>query len=440
MPLKILHISDVHLGVEKYGTLDPSTGLGSRLGDFLHSFDQAVDAAIAEECDLMVFAGDAYKTRDPNPTIQREFARRIRRLGQAGIHSFLLVGNHDLPLASARAHTMEIFDTLGVTTVTVARKIDTYIVPTRKGNVQIVAVPWVTPHTLLTKDEYRLIGIEQLNRVIAEKVENVIEAEAERLDPTMPAIFTMHGTVAGSVYSSERDIMLGKDIVVHREALQNPAFSYVALGHIHKHQVLHDDPAMVYCGSLERIDFGEEGEPKGYIIAEFEKRNNPDPGYNHYVVTAADARFIETDARRFFTLKVEAMVDNPTEAALRSIDIHRKQLEGAIVRVIIHTSVEHAPALRDAEIHRALHAAGVNYLASVTRDVERGDRMQGRDRLIGELPTLDALELYFKDMRKLPTARIGRLLEYAKEIIGVSGATASVAGNDMAQDRDGAGE
>ena len=440
MPLKILHISDVHLGVEKYGTLDPSTGLGSRLGDFLRSFDQAIDMAIAEECDLMVFAGDAYKTRDPNPTIQREFARRIRRLGDAGIPSFLLVGNHDLPLASARAHTIEIFETLGVTGVTVARRPGLYTVETRQGAVQIIAIPWATPQSLLTREENRSIGIEQLNRAIAEKIDEKIEEAIANLDLSVPAILTMHGTVSHAVYSSERDIMLGKDVVVQLSSLINPAISYVALGHIHKHQVLHDDPAVVYCGSLERIDFGEEGEAKGFIIAEFEQRNNPDPGYNHYVVTAADARFIETDARPFFTLKVEAAVDNPTEAVLRAIDKSRKKLAGAIVRVIIHTSVEHAPALRDADIQRALYAAGINYLAAVTRDVERGDRYQGRDQVIEELTPHDALERYFKNMRKLPNARVIKLLERADEIIGVGSATASAAGNDMAQDRDGAGE
>jgi len=440
LPLKILHISDVHLGVEKYGTLDPSTGLSSRLGDFLRSFDQAINTAIAEECDLMVFAGDAYKTRDPNPTIQREFARRIRRLSDANISSFLLVGNHDLPLASARAHTIEIFDTLGVTGVTVARRPGLYSVDTRKGAVQIVAIPWATPHSLLTKEQFRSIGIEQMNRVVADVIDQKIEEAVASLDLSVPAILTMHGTVSHAVYSSERDIMLGKDVVVQLSSLTNPAISYVALGHIHKHQVLHDDPAVVYCGSLERIDFGEEGEPKGFIIAEFEQRNNPQPGYNHYVVTAADARFVETDARRFFTLKVEAAVDNPTEAVLRAIEKNRKQLEGAIARVIISTSVEHAPALRDADIHRALYAAGVNYLASLTREVERGERMQGRDGVVEQLTTHEALARYFKNMRKLPPARVSRLLEYADEIIEAGGAAAATAGNELAPNRDGAGE
>src|SRR4030081_3370416 len=79
-PLKIAHLADTHIGMENYGRVNPETGLNQRLHDFLNSLDQAVDGAIQAEVDLVVFAGDIYKTRAPTPTHQREFARRIHRL------------------------------------------------------------------------------------------------------------------------------------------------------------------------------------------------------------------------------------------------------------------------------------------------------------------------------------------------------------------------
>src|SRR3972149_11914275 len=101
--MKILHFSDLHLGVENYGRIDPATGLSSRLNDFLAALDELVDYAVAVRADLVIFCGDAYKTREPTQTQQREFARRIRRLSDAGIPVFLLIGNHDLPNAFSRA-------------------------------------------------------------------------------------------------------------------------------------------------------------------------------------------------------------------------------------------------------------------------------------------------------------------------------------------------
>ncbi len=131
--IRILHFADLHLGVENYGRLDPETGLSSRLMDFLHAFDFVVDYAIKEQVDLLLFAGDAFKNRDPSPTHQREFARRMQRLSAAEIPTFLLVGNHDLPNAIKRAHAVEIFNTLETPNITVAERPGYHRIATRGG-------------------------------------------------------------------------------------------------------------------------------------------------------------------------------------------------------------------------------------------------------------------------------------------------------------------
>ena len=112
MALTFLHFADLHLGVENYGRLDPATGLHTRIQDFAQSLSTAFDLAIEEEVDLVVFAGDAYKTCDPNPTHQREFARQLRRLQQASIPIVLIVGNHDTPAAFGKATSIDIFGAL----------------------------------------------------------------------------------------------------------------------------------------------------------------------------------------------------------------------------------------------------------------------------------------------------------------------------------------
>src|SRR5207248_548748 len=106
-----------HLGVENYGYLDPRTGLSTRVLDFLRALDAITDQAIHERVDAVLFAGDAFKNRDPSPTIQREFARRIARLAEARVPVVLLVGNHDLPNALVRATPTEIYQVLNVPNV-----------------------------------------------------------------------------------------------------------------------------------------------------------------------------------------------------------------------------------------------------------------------------------------------------------------------------------
>src|SRR5512137_2728059 len=128
--MKIVHFADLHLGVENYGHINPENGLSSRLEDFLAALDELVDYALAQKVDLVLFCGDAYKTREPTQTQQREFARRINRLASAGIAVFILVGNHDMPNAIGRATATEIFDTLAVKNVTVAGKPGTHQIET----------------------------------------------------------------------------------------------------------------------------------------------------------------------------------------------------------------------------------------------------------------------------------------------------------------------
>jgi exonuclease SbcD len=95
--IRLLHFADLHIGMENYGRLDPATGVNGRVLDFLHRFDDLIDYGLEHEVDLVIFAGDAFKIRNPNPTYQRAFARRVKRLAEAGVPVVLLVGNHDLP-------------------------------------------------------------------------------------------------------------------------------------------------------------------------------------------------------------------------------------------------------------------------------------------------------------------------------------------------------
>lgn len=397
--LRVLHLADIHLGIEKYGRLDAATGLNTRLLDFVACFDEAVDYAFENDVDLVVFCGDAYRNRDPSPTYQREFARRIHRLARNGIQVFLLVGNHDLPLSLGRAHTVEIFETLEVPNVVIGRKPGLYLVETRRGPVQIVAIPWLARNIILSKDEYKNKTIAEINDLLGDYVAARVEEFAGRLDPETPAILAAHMSVMGATFGSEKSVMLGHDVVVPRSVVANHAFDYVALGHVHKHQVVNNFPLAVYAGSIERVDFGEEDEEKGFVVVELEKGS-------------AEYTFRPVAARRFLTIEVTAEGDDPTEQVLRAI--RRRSPDGAVVRVIIKTTLDKEPLINDGEISRALKEAYC--LASISKQVERKARRALAGGLVEEMSPLQALELYLK-AKEYPVDRRKILLEYANRLI-----------------------
>lgn len=406
--IRVLHFADLHLGVENYGRLDPETGLSTRALDFLRVFDELIAFAVQDEgpgpVDLVLFAGDAFKTRDPSPTYQREFARRIHHLAVTHqIPVFLLVGNHDVPNASSQAHSLEIFNTLEVPGVTVARKPDLFTIETRHGPLQIVALPWVTRSALLTRDQYTGLSLEEINQTLLDKLDKVLSALFANLRPDQPAIVTAHGTVQGAVFGSERSVMLGYDLILPHSLVNHPLLSYVAMGHIHKHQSLGNDPPIVYPGSLERIDFGEASEDKGFVMVELDG-----PGER------ARWRFERVHARPFVSISVDAPAEAPTEAIIAAIE--RQPIADAVVKVIIRTTPEIEKFIDDQQISKALTPAF--HVATLTHEVRRSarQRLSSDTGSIEALTPEAALQRYFA-YRQVAPERIERLLQAAAPII-----------------------
>ncbi len=110
---------------------------------------------------------------------------------------------------------------------------------------------------------------------IEERLTDLVNGWLEKADPHLPIILTAHASVQGAKYGSERTVMLGADLVLPGSLVRDARLDYVALGHIHKPQDLNENahPPVIYPGSIERVDFGEAGDDKFFIIAEVEKGN-----------------------------------------------------------------------------------------------------------------------------------------------------------------------
>jgi len=400
--MRILHFADLHLGVENYGRIDPQTGLSSRLGDFLSAFDEVVEYALNEKIDLVLFCGDAYKSREPSQTHQREFAKRIWRLASNDIPVFLLIGNHDLPNAIGRATSIEIFQTLAIPKVTVANRPGTHRIETKAGPLQVVALPWARRVALLSREETKNLTLDELNERLEQILTDRIMAEVEGLDPNLPAILAAHVFVHGAQTGSERSMIMGHDYMLLHSSVANPAFEYVALGHIHKSQVLGENPPVVYAGSLERIDFSEEEDKKGFYVVEI----GPDLQVSY--------EFQPVQARRFLTITVNVppLEPDPTQAVLEAIARH--DTKDAIVRVQVAISERLEGLLDEGEIRKALKDA--HYVAAIARDVERERRPRMAGFTAEGMTPMEALEVYLNS-KNISKERIKVLLEYGQRLI-----------------------
>jgi DNA repair protein SbcD/Mre11 len=268
--MKLLHFADAHIDMANFGRRDAETGLPLRVLDFLKSLDEIVDTAITEKVELVIFAGDAYRDRSPAPTFQREWGKRIMRLSKAGIRTLLLVGNHDMSPAVGRATSIQEFETLEIPQVTLLAK-PTFLTADELGlPAQVIAIPWVSRSGMIAATE---MGAEEAFTNIEERIGELVELWLGKADPALPVILTAHASVQGAKYGSERSVMLGRDVVLPGSLVRDPRLDYVALGHIHKAQDLNGNaqPPVIYPGSIERVDFGEAGEEKFFVIAEVQR-------------------------------------------------------------------------------------------------------------------------------------------------------------------------
>jgi exonuclease SbcD len=401
--MKILHFADLHLGVETYGHINPETGLSSRMEDFLISLDQVVDYALENQVDLVLFCGDAYKSREPSQTQQREFARRIKRLSEGGVPLFLLTGNHDLPNALGRATTLEIFNTLSVPGVFIASRPGIYRVPTRSGEIQIAALPWVRRSALLSTEETRNLDFNRINERLQQALTGVISSLAAKLDPVLPAVLAGHVWVLNARVGSEKAMTIGQEHMLLLGNVANPAFDYVALGHIHKGQVLNQCPPVVYAGSLERIDFGDEDDQKGFYLAEISGKETP-----------ATAVFHPINTRRFFTLHVELEPQDtdPTATVLREIDTNLDKIRDAIVRIEISLPSALSDKLRDNEIRNKVRDA---YYLTMAKEIRRETRIRLNQSSLEGITPEDALKAYLE--ARYPAEKAKVLMEHGEKII-----------------------
>ncbi|MBE0689135.1 MAG: exonuclease SbcCD subunit D [Anaerolineae bacterium] len=404
-PIRVLHFADIHVGMENYGRFDPETGYSSRVRDFLHRLDEIIAYGAEHDVDLIIFAGDAFKTRAPNPTYQRELAHRVRDLSNLA-PVVMLVGNHDMSPNQLKASSIEIYDTLAVPNVWVADAYETRVIQTKRGDVLVGTAPYPIRSRIIDDERTRGLTIAEIDARLQSELAQILETLAEEANAyDLPRLLTGHFTISGAIFGSERGIMLGRDIQVLPSAVADPRWDYVALGHIHKHQNLthgrEDVPPVVYSGSLERIDFGEEGDPKGFCWVELARG-------------ATQWQFVPVNSRPFVTL--EADLRESQDPTAETVDlIEEYALEEAIVRLILKMTPESEARFNEGIVRDALRRARVSAVAAIRKEVDQPARARLGDNPEG-LTDLELLERYMIS-KQIDGDRRAQLLSEAENII-----------------------
>lgn len=365
--IRFIHSADYHFGIENYGKVDPATGIHSRLLDFDKALNHCISYAINEKVDFFLFCGDAYKTITPSPTQQKLLFSSFLRLYQAKIPVVIIVGNHDNPLSFGKAHSLDIFKELPLDGFHVISKPEIIQLNLKNGPIQIVGMPWPARTTIAINQKHIAKSSKQLIDYISKAVATIIQEKANQLNPNIPSILAGHLTVSNGIFSgSEKRAIYGADPCLLPSNLAISPFDYVALGHLHRYQNLNPQgyPAIVYSGSIERIDFGERKENKGFCDVTIPEKGK------------VTHKFVEIPVREFIQIDIQLQANSDqTEQVLNALK--KYSLDNAIIKIRYHIP----PGKRDLVDIKAVQnfCDKAHYLANIIpiRSPEQRDRRSG---------------------------------------------------------------
>ena len=403
----IVHTADIHIGVENYGRPDPVTKTSTRLVDFLGTLDEVVTFASENSADIVLFCGDAYKSRNPNQTHQREFAKRIYSLANNGIQVFLLIGNHDSPNIPGPASALDIFPTLNIPNVHIGSTLTTHLIETKSGPIQIVSLPWVRKGQFMSSANTDQLSTEELNSTIQSMLTTEISYQASNLDPDIPSILSGHVSIDSARTSSEKSMMLGNDYVLLKSSVALPQFDYVALGHIHKYQLLNETPKVVYPGSLQRIDFGEEKDVKGFCSIHLDPTKKTGQRETSY-------EFIPVNARRMVTIKITLDEIDPEPTNTIITEIKKHNITDAIAQVMIEVPALLYDQIDDTLVKESLSSA--HLIATIRKNVVEEKRQRLSHNPSGDISPVEALKSYL-NARDIPKPKANMILEKGTNLI-----------------------
>src|SRR5687767_5252408 len=335
--MRLVHLSDIHLGYRQYQRLTPN-GINQREWDVANSFRQAVDRIIGlrPPPDAILVAGDLFHSSRPsNAAILHAFRQFLRlRTEMPDTAVVMIAGDHDTPRTTESGSIMGLFESIGVHVAAhephhfrVSDEIAVLAMPDTVGTLPQLKADPATRHNVL---------------LIHADVEDVVPRYYADLDRTTTRV-------------SRRDLELSQ-------------WSYVALGHYHVHQKVADNA--FYSGSLDYTSLNvwydlEEGRGK--------------KGFIEYDLESGTHTFHAlTPSRQFHDLKpVNAANLSPAEvdaAIRRAVEKVKGGIDDKVVRLVIRDVARQVARELDHRAIRDFKRRAVNFHLDTRRpEVVRRD-------------------------------------------------------------------
>ncbi|MEE1999985.1 exonuclease subunit SbcD [Alkalimonas sp. MEB108] len=266
--MKIIHTSDWHLGQSFFTK--------SRKAEHQAFLHWLLAQAEQQQVDAILVAGDVFDTGTP-PSYARELYNEfVVACNRLGVCLVVLGGNHDsVSVLNESRQLLACLNTYVVASVADEPEQQLLTLPKRDGSpgALLCAVPFVRPRDVLQSraGDSGLAKRQALGTAISQHYQQLYQlalTKREALEKPLPIVATGHLSALGvSQSESVRDIYIGTLDGFAADGF--PPADYIALGHIHRPQIVGKKPHIRYSGSPIALSFDELGSSKQVLLVQF---------------------------------------------------------------------------------------------------------------------------------------------------------------------------
>ena len=253
--MKILHLSDLHLGkrVNEFSMIEDQKYI---LTNIINIIDDL-------KLDGVIIAGDVYDKSVPSSEAVELFDDFLVRLSKRNLKVFVISGNHDS--AERIAFGGRLMDKSGI-----------YMSPVYNGNVEPITLtdnfgeinfymlPFIKPSNVR-----RFYADEE---IISYTDAVKVAVKAMNIDTSKRNILVTHQFVTGANRTESEEISVGGADNVDASVFSD--FDYVALGHIHRSQKCGGSEFIRYSGTLLKYSFSEAKDIKSVTIVDIKDKGD----------------------------------------------------------------------------------------------------------------------------------------------------------------------
>lgn len=309
--MRFIHTADLHLDSPFEGLKKIPNDLAKKLYNAsMEAFDEIVKDAVEQQVDFMLIAGDLFDNPHPSVAAQLFLQKEFVKLQQAKIPVYLCLGNHD-------------FLDLKKTALVYPKNV--YVFPNQAA----------TKRFFVDGQSVSLTSFSYGKQWTKGQTDFFPLKSSERWHIGM-----LHGELSSN-YEEARYAPFSLS------QLKSKNYDYWALGHIHKREVLSNDPLIIYPGNIQGKNIKESG-IKGYYLVE-EKDGQLVPSF----CPLRGIQWIETTFAFAEEETFEKLKDK-IEIKLKNIKQTVRFAQAILIRIILKAPLELEPSLRERVIKGVL--------------------------------------------------------------------------------------